>query len=113
MFEVERDGTIKDPSRDLTIDYYALIKPLSNLEALQLQDLHDLDAHDSFSFDRNTESLTSSHISDSFGRGVGAFFITGAIGSGHSSVLDSSTLLMLGITLVGLSGYFGRRKFKR
>ncbi len=113
MFEVEKDGMIPDSSLDLTIDYYAAIKPIPTLGALQFQDWQDLDARDSFSFDRNTGGLPSPHISDSFGRGVGALFITGAITSGHSSVLDSSTMLMLGIILVSLSGYFGRRKFKR
>lgn len=110
MFEVEKNGIIPDSSVDLTIDYYAAIKPVPNLGT---HHLIDLDASDAFSFDRSIEGLSSPHISDTFGRGVGALFITGPIISGHNSVLDSSTMLLLGITLVGLSGYFGRRKFKR
>jgi LPXTG-motif cell wall-anchored protein len=113
MFEVEQAGMISDSSLDLTIDYYAAIKPIPNPGALQVQDWQYFDAHDAFSLDRNTGGLPLPHISDSFGRGGGALFITGAIAGGHNSVLDSSTMLMLGTALVGLSGYFGRRKFKR
>jgi LPXTG-motif cell wall-anchored protein len=113
MLEVEKNGMIPDSSLDFTIDHYAAIQSIPTLGALRFQDWQDLDARDSFSFDRNAGGLPSPHISDSFGRGVGALFITGAITSDHSSVLDSSTMLMLGITLVSLSGYFGRRKFKR
>lgn len=113
MFEVEKDGMIPGSSGDLTIDYYASIKGAPNLESLQLQDWQGLDAHDALLSVRNNKGLSSPHLADSFGKGVGALFITGAIIGGHSSVLDSSTMLILGITLVGLSGYFGRRKFKR
>jgi hypothetical protein len=45
--------------------------------------------------------------------GAGSLFITGSITDGHTSVPESSTLLLLGLTLIGLSGYGGRKRFKR
>jgi LPXTG-motif cell wall-anchored protein len=43
----------------------------------------------------------------------GPFFITEAINMGAKRIPDSSTMLLLGVVLVGLAGYGGRKKFKR
>lgn len=43
----------------------------------------------------------------------GPHSITGAITSQRSYVPESSTMLLLGIGLIGLAGYGGRKKFKR
>jgi len=40
-------------------------------------------------------------------------FITEAIKKGPHRIPESSTLLLLGLALVGLAGYGGRKKFKR
>lgn len=45
--------------------------------------------------------------------GGGALFITGSITDGHTSVPGSSTMMLLGLIMIGLSGYGGRKMFKR
>jgi len=40
-------------------------------------------------------------------------FITETIAPGRSSLPEASTMLLLGLGLVGLAGYGGRKKFKR
>lgn len=110
MLEVERGGMVPDSSLDLKIDYYAAIKPISNPGTNQSQDCYALDV---FPFARSTEGPALSPVSDALGGGGGALFITGPITSVHNSVLDSSTMLLLGMSLIGISGYFGRKKFKR
>ena len=42
-----------------------------------------------------------------------ALFITEAMKKGPHRIPESSTLLLLGLVLVGLAGYGGRKKFKR
>jgi len=45
--------------------------------------------------------------------GPNSLFITEAIKKGPNRIPESSTLMLLGLVLVGLAGYGGRKKFKR
>jgi LPXTG-motif cell wall-anchored protein len=111
MFEVGKEDIFPSIPSGFTIDCCAVSKPLPNLGMGQFQNFTDY--IDAFPFDKGSEGLSSSHISDVPGWGGGALFITGSITSTQNSIPDSSTMLLLGLGLVGLSGYFGRRKFKR
>jgi len=113
MFDVGKDDIFPRTPCGFTIDCCAMINPLTNLGMNHFQDFTDYDQIDAFPFNRGSEGLSSSTISDGPGWGAGALFITGRITSTQNSIHDSSTMLLLGLGLVGLSGYFGRKKFKR
>jgi hypothetical protein len=63
-------------------------------------------------FDSIRESAPA-RVSDGLDLRGGPLFITGPITAGRSSVPESSMMLLLGISLIGLAGYGGRKKFKR
>lgn len=111
MFEVGKDDIFPRIPGGFTIDCCVVNKPLPSLDMGQLQNFTDY--IDAFPINKGNEGLSSSHISDGPGWGAGALFITGSITNTQNSIPDSSTMLLLGLGLVGLSGYFGRRKFKR
>ncbi len=50
--------------------------------------------------------------SDMVNPGFGPFFISGTIDRNTNSLPESSTMLILGLGLIGLAGYGGRKKFK-
>ena len=50
--------------------------------------------------------------SDLVNPGLGPFFISGTITRNTNALPESSTMLILGIGLIGLAGYGGRKKFK-
>lgn len=51
-------------------------------------------------------------VSDSLSPGFGPLFITGAVTPDRNSAPESTTMLLLGLGLIGLAGYGGRKKFK-
>ncbi|MCU0591396.1 MAG: PEP-CTERM sorting domain-containing protein [Desulfobacterales bacterium] len=65
-----------------------------------------------YHFDAISES-SPGRISDGLDLRGGPLFITGPITGGRSSVPESSMMLLLGIGLIGLAGYGGRKKFRR
>jgi hypothetical protein len=115
MMAMGKGETIPVQSVSLKVDYYAAAKPISSTETNQGQSpcCAAADAIDAWPFDRGAEISPASPAPDAFGGGVGALFITEPIARAHNSVLDSTTLLLLGLTLVALSQYFGRKRFKR
>jgi hypothetical protein len=64
-------------------------------------------------FENGEGGLQTSRLFDVFDLGSEPLFITGPIESGRNSVPESSTMLLLGLGLIGLSAYGGRKKFKR
>jgi hypothetical protein len=60
-----------------------------------------------------TSSPVSSHLFDEIGLGSGSLFITGPAAKGQNTLPESSTMLLLGLGLIGLSACAGRKKFKR
>lgn len=115
MMAMEKGETIPVQSVSLKVDYYAATKPISSTETNQGQPpcCAATEALDAWPLDRGAENSPALPAPDAFGGGVGALFITEPIARTHNSVLDSTTLLLLGMTLVALSQYFGRKRFKK
>lgn len=113
MFDFGKDDIFPRTSSDFTIDCCAMINPLPDLGMNHSQDFTDHEHIDVFLLNRGSEGLSLLNISDGPGLGGRALFITGPITRTQNSIPDSSTMLLLGLSLVGLSGYFGRKKFKR
>ena len=65
-----------------------------------------------YHFDTSSRA-SPARISDGLDLRGGPLFITGPITGGRSAVPESSMMLLLGIGLIGLAGYGGRKKFKR
>jgi hypothetical protein len=64
-------------------------------------------------FEYHNSGLPPSHPFDLSNFEGGPHSITGTITNQRSYVPESSTMLLLGLGLIGLAGYGGRKKFKR
>jgi len=92
-------------------------------EALSLEtDGHLIPVNPGFLLDNDllTSQLSDVNIespsvddSHALNLGIGPLFITGSIGTRQGTVPESSMMLLLGISLVGLAAYGGRKRFKR
>lgn len=62
---------------------------------------------------RDSSGLPSSNLADELDLGGSPLFITGPITKGRNTLPDASTMLLLGLGLIGLAACGGRKKFKR
>jgi hypothetical protein len=64
-------------------------------------------------FERSANETESKNLVEISELRPSPLFITEAMKKGPNSIPESSTLMLLGLVLVGLAGYGGRKKFKR